>query len=63
MSDQKDLGWEDIRKQPAYQAGDRMRNNISGSENAKHAAENMRAEYQKLNKVDRQLFRHGWCDR
>ena len=63
MSNSQDRGWEDIRKQPAYKAGKRMRKCITGSRSAKHARENMRAEYKKLNKVERQNFRHGWCGR
>lgn len=61
---QKDIGWEDIRKQPAYKAGQRARQFAQHrSTTAQAVRENIRHEYRKLNKVDRQVFRNGWCDR
>ncbi|MCK4463772.1 MAG: hypothetical protein KAU58_05620 [Candidatus Omnitrophica bacterium] len=63
MGNRKVLGFEDIRKQPAYKAGARMRKNIKGATSAKDAQEKMKKEYKKLNKVDRELFRHGWTDK
>jgi len=63
MGDRKVLGFEDIRKQPAYKAGSRMRKNITGATSARDAQEKMKKEYKKLDKVERNLFRLGWTDK
>ncbi len=56
------FGWEDIRKQPSYKAGEKARDFADNPQTTQtFVKEYVRTEYQKQDKVNRDLFRRGWC--
>lgn len=64
MGEKKDRGWEDIRGQPAYKDGKKARDMADDPDaDVDDVRRRVREDYEKLDKVHRRIYRHGYNDR